>query len=54
MIHYNVCNDRDKYRAILWVGGHYCGPVDLANPLAHQAIGFKSYVHTLPWCSNES
>ena len=46
MIHYNVCNDKDKYWTILWASGNYCGQVDLVIPIAHQAIGFK-LVHTL-------
>ena len=42
MIHYDVCNDKDKYCAILWTSGNYCGVVYLANPLTNQAIGFQS------------
>ena len=42
MIHYNVCNDKGKYCAILWATGNYCGRLDLVIPLAHQAIGFKT------------
>ena len=41
MIHNNACHDRDKYCAMLWPSGNYCGLVDLDNPQAHQAIDFK-------------
>ena len=32
MIHYSVCNDKDKYCTILWTGGTYCGQLDLVIP----------------------
>ena len=34
MIHYNVCNDKGKYCAILWASGNYCGRLVLEIPLA--------------------
>ena len=42
MIHYNVCNDKGKYCAILWARGNYCGRLDLVIPLAHRVIGLKT------------
>ena len=45
MIHYNVCNDKGKYCAILWASGNYCGRLNLEIPLAHRAIGFKLSAH---------
>ena len=51
MIHYNVCNNKGKYWTILWASGIYCGRLDLVIPIAHRAIGFKSYVHTLHVCT---
>ena len=42
MIHYNVCNDKSKYGAILWASGNYCGWLDIEIPLAHQDISFKT------------
>ena len=42
MIHYNVCNNKGKYCAILWASGNYCGRLDLVIPLAHMAIGIKT------------
>ena len=39
MIHYNVCNDKGKYCAILWTSGNYGGRLDLEIP---PAIGFKT------------
>ena len=41
MIHYNVCNAKGKYCAILWDSGNYCGRLELVIPLAHWAIGSK-------------
>ena len=37
MIHYNVCNAKGKYCAIvqLWAIGNYCGRLELVIPLAH-------------------
>ena len=45
MIHYNVCNDKGKYCAILWASGNYCGRLDLVIPLAHWVIGFICISH---------
>ena len=42
MMHYNICNDKGKYRAILWASGNYCGRLDLVIPIAHRVIGFKT------------
>ena len=42
MIHYNVCNDKGRYCAILWASGNYCGRLDLVIALAHRASGFKT------------
>ena len=36
MIHFNACNDKGKYCAILWASGNYCGQLDLVIPLAHR------------------
>ena len=44
MIHYdyNVCTDKDKYCAILWASGNYCGRLDLVITLAHRAIDWET------------
>ena len=42
MIHYNVCNAKNKYCAILWASGNYCGRLEVVIPLAHWTIGFKT------------
>ena len=42
MIHYNVCNEKGKYCAILGASGNFCGRLELVIPLAHWAIGFKT------------
>ena len=33
MIHYNVCNEKGNYCAILWASGNYCGRLELVIPL---------------------
>ena len=32
MIHYNVCNDKSKYCAILCASGNYCGSGNPTSP----------------------